>query len=310
MADINRNNRLRELGGSDYEMRDGEPDIRGWDVKDSSGRHIGEVEDLLFDPETRKVRYLIVDLEDNDLDLEDREVLVPVGQAQLHEVDDDVVLPYASVDQLRALPEYDKDNFTTEHEYGVRHALTGTTAAEGATLRQPTEEERDFYNHVHFDEDHLYRNRNKARGILGTERTDTERTGNETIPVVREELQVGKREVETGRVQLRSRIREEEVSENVNLREEKVNIEREPTNRTATEDDLREQSIEMRERSEVPVVNKDARVVEEVSLRKDVDERDETIRDTVRNTEIDIDKDRDKQGPTDPRTDPGRNDRP
>jgi stress response protein YsnF len=46
----------------------------------------------------------------------------------------------------------------------------------------------------------------------------------------------------------------------------------------------------MRERTEVPVVNKEARVVEEISLNKEVTERDETIRDTVRDTEVDIDK--------------------
>ncbi|RYY92282.1 MAG: DUF2382 domain-containing protein, partial [Chitinophagaceae bacterium] len=44
------------------------------------------------------------------------------------------------------------------------------------------------------------------------------------------------------------------------------------------------------EKSEVPVVNKEARVVEEVRVRKEVSERDETIRDTVRRTDIDIDK--------------------
>jgi sporulation protein YlmC with PRC-barrel domain len=302
MSEKNRNDRLRELGGSDYEMRDGEPDIRGWDVKDSSGRHVGEVEDLLFDPASQKVRYLIVDLEDNDLELDDRKVLVPVGQAQLHEVDDDVVLPYASAEQLAALPEYDKHNLTEEHEYGVRHALTGTgtTAAAGATLRVPTEEERDFYNHVHFDEDHLYRNRNNARGG----------TGNESTHLLRGDLQAGNSGVQSGRLRLRPQLREEDDSKNISLREEKLNIERIPVNREAGERDLREQNIEMRERSEVPVVNKDKSIVEGASLRKDVNERDETIRDTGRNTEIDINRDRNQNKPTDPLTDPGLNDRP
>jgi stress response protein YsnF len=47
----------------------------------------------------------------------------------------------------------------------------------------------------------------------------------------------------------------------------------------------------MHERAEVPVVNKEARVIEEISLNKEVTERDETIRDSVRNTEVDIDRD-------------------
>ncbi|MCW3114063.1 MAG: hypothetical protein JWR18_2459 [Segetibacter sp.] len=59
--------------------------------------------------------------------------------------------------------------------------------------------------------------------------------------------------------------------------------------RPATEANLNsfdEKDIEMVERTEVPVVNKNARVVEEVSLGKDVNERSETINDTVRKTEV------------------------
>ena len=45
----------------------------------------------------------------------------------------------------------------------------------------------------------------------------------------------------------------------------------------------------MTEHAEVPVVNKEARVVEEISLGKEVTERDEVVRDTVRKTEVDVD---------------------
>jgi len=108
--------------------------------------------------------------------------------------------------------------------------------------------------------------------------------------VIRENLNVGKEEVERGGIRLRSRIVETPVEERVNLREENVNVGRTPVDRPATEADLREQDVEMRERAEVPVVNKETRVVEEISLNKEVTERDETIRDTVRDTEVDIDK--------------------
>src|SRR5215217_8214949 len=103
-----RNRRLQELRGSDYEIADGEPDIRGWDVKDASGRRIGEVDDLIFDVQSQKVRYMVVDLDDNELDLDDdREVLVPIGLAKLDDDDDDVILNNVTADQLRALPDYD-----------------------------------------------------------------------------------------------------------------------------------------------------------------------------------------------------------
>jgi stress response protein YsnF len=114
-----------------------------------------------------------------------------------------------------------------------------------------------------------------------------------TIPRVEETLEVGKRTVEGGGVRVRSRIVEKPVEENVRLREEHVQVEREAVNRPLEDGDrdaFRERNIELTERSEVPVVNKEARVVEEVRISKDVNERNETIRDTVRRTDIDIDK--------------------
>lgn len=113
------------------------------------------------------------------------------------------------------------------------------------------------------------------------------------IPVVEEELHVGKREVDHGGVRVYSRTVETPVQEDVNLREEHVSVERRPVDRPATEADLaggEEKTLEMRETSEEPVVEKNARVVEEVQLRKDVEERTENVRDTVRRTEVDVDE--------------------
>ena len=111
------------------------------------------------------------------------------------------------------------------------------------------------------------------------------------VPVVEEELQVGKREVERGRVRIRSRVIERPVEEVVRLREERVRVERRPVNRPVTEDDLqsfRSGAIEITERAEVPVIAKEARVVEEVAISKEVGERTETVRDTVRRTDVDV----------------------
>ena len=112
-----------------------------------------------------------------------------------------------------------------------------------------------------------------------------------TIPVVEEQLQVGKREVERGGVRVRSRIVERPVHEELRLREERVSVERRPTDRPATEADLnrvREGTFEVTERAEQPVVSKEARVVEEVAIGKEVGERTETVSDTVRKTEVDV----------------------
>ena len=293
------NRRLQELSGSDWEIVDGEPDIRGWDVKDASGHRIGKVDDLIFDVELRKVRYMKIDLKKNDLDLDDRDVLVPIGLAQLDDDDDDVILNNVSTDQLRALPEYDdEDTLNTEYESGVRRvfggvgdaAITGA-AATGTALTSGTDTTRDrdtdFYNHEHFNDENLYRNR---RQNVSSDSDLTNDNTEETIPVTREQLNIDKREEERGGIRLRTRVVEEPVKEKVNLRNEEVKVERTPVDRPATEADFREGEVEIRERDEVPVVNKEARVVEEIKLNKEVTEREETIRDTVRETKVDVDK--------------------
>lgn len=115
---------------------------------------------------------------------------------------------------------------------------------------------------------------------------------NSSIPVIEEEMQVGKREVETGGVRLRSRIVERPVEEHLRLREEHINVERRAVNRPASEQDFatfKEGETTIKEQAEVPVVNKEARVVEEVSLNKETEERDETVRGSVRKTDVEID---------------------
>jgi len=129
---------------------------------------------------------------------------------------------------------------------------------------------------------------NTGAGFTDTSATTTADT---TIPIIEENLAVGKREVETGGARLRSFIVERPVEETLRLRQERVYVSRNPVNRPATEADFnsfREGEIEVTEHGEVPVVSKEARVVEEVSLGKEVEEREETIRDTVRSTEVEV----------------------
>lgn len=111
--------------------------------------------------------------------------------------------------------------------------------------------------------------------------------------VIEETLQVGKRTEQTGGVRLRSRIVEKPVEASVRLREEHVTVQRTPVNRPATEADFqafKEGQMELTESAERAVVGKEAHVVEEVSLGKEVTEREQVIHDTVRNTEVDVEQ--------------------
>lgn len=118
--------------------------------------------------------------------------------------------------------------------------------------------------------------------------------GGAAIPVIEEDLRVGKREVTTGRVRVVSRLSERPVEETVNLHEEHAHIERRPVDRAATAADLegfKEGTIEIQETAEQAVVEKSARVVEEVSVGKQSSDHQETIRDTVRRTDVEVQND-------------------
>jgi uncharacterized protein (TIGR02271 family) len=124
-----------------------------------------------------------------------------------------------------------------------------------------------------------------------TDRSHT--TGENVIPVIEEELQVGKREVETGAVRVHTQITEKPVEEHVTLREEHVKVERHPVNRDVTQSDLanfKEGDINVTTRAEEAVVAKQARVVEEVEIGKTVSEREQTVRDTVRRTDVEVEE--------------------
>jgi len=117
--------------------------------------------------------------------------------------------------------------------------------------------------------------------------------GETVIPVVEEELQVGKREVQKGGVRVYSHMTETPVQEQVNLREEHVRVERRPVDRAVNTSDVKafkDQTIEMREKAEEVVVGKTARVIEEVIIGKEVSNRTETVRDTVRRTDVEVEK--------------------
>jgi uncharacterized protein (TIGR02271 family) len=126
------------------------------------------------------------------------------------------------------------------------------------------------------------------RGRAGTREGEA---GDVKIPVVEEELQVGTRQVRRGGVRLYTRVTERPVEETVRLRDETVHVERRPADRPATEADFAAahgRTVEVTETDEEPVVRRQARVVEEVVVSKDVQEQTETVRDRVRRTEVEV----------------------
>lgn len=116
--------------------------------------------------------------------------------------------------------------------------------------------------------------------------------GQAAIPVIEEELVVGKRAVDQGGVRVYRHVVEVPVEESVNLREEHVVMDRRPVNRAVSNTDaaFEDRTIEMTETAEEAVVAKNARVVEEVLIGKTASQHVETIHDTVRKTEVDVEE--------------------
>jgi stress response protein YsnF len=116
----------------------------------------------------------------------------------------------------------------------------------------------------------------------------------ETVPVVEEGLEVGTRRVATGGVRVTSSVSERPVEETVTLREERVEARRTRADRELGPEEaeaaFEERTVEMLGTSEEAVVRKEARVVGEVSLGRQTTEREETVRDTVRRTEVEVEE--------------------
>jgi sporulation protein YlmC with PRC-barrel domain len=125
---------LKELSTSNFEIKDGQPDIIHWKVLNSAGQHLGTVTDLLFDEAEQKVRYLVLNLEGNIWKMAEREVLIPIGVAELEATKDQVILPNITAQQLIVLPDYIKG-----------HAVVSADS--------------ELYGHKDFDEANLYARR-------------------------------------------------------------------------------------------------------------------------------------------------------
>lgn len=116
------------------------------------------------------------------------------------------------------------------------------------------------------------------------------------VPLVEEELRIGKREVARGGARVQSHVREVPAEASVTLKQERLEVGRRPADKILTDADLhsggllKPRVVEISEMREEAVVTKEAFVREEVVVSKSVEERVETIRDTVRRTEVDVDE--------------------
>lgn len=131
-----------------FEVAEGDPDVRGWQVYGGDGVRVGVVDELLVDTEAMKVRYLDVELADGDDGREERHVLIPIGFGRLHETDDIILVDGLDSAGLVQLPEYTQEPLTRELERAV---LSRFVPADRA--REPAD---DPYGNEGYDEERFY----------------------------------------------------------------------------------------------------------------------------------------------------------
>ncbi len=119
--------------------------------------------------------------------------------------------------------------------------------------------------------------------------------GETRVPVMEERLQVDKREVELGAVEIRKEVTSEQANVPVELSREQVRVERvdvndRPIPAGEMPDAFKEGTIRVPVRGEEAVVNKEAVVTGEVVIDRERTTERQTISDTVRKERVDVDE--------------------
>jgi uncharacterized protein (TIGR02271 family) len=236
-------------------------DMRGTAVYAEDGDRIGNVEEIYYDEDTRQPEWIGIGVGFLGM----RRVVVPVQGAST--TDDGITVPYAK-DQVKDAPGIDGDE-----------------------IGESTE--RDLYSHYGLQASESRSDSLLADGTAGTATgggmagEDFDRDASVTRS--EEELRVGTRAVETGRVRLRKWVETEPVEADVELRQETVHVERRPIDQEVQAGTIGEDEVEVRLTGEEAVVEKRAVAREEISLDKDVDVEQRTISDEVRKERVEID---------------------
>lgn len=247
--------RLDEM--DDVKVASGQPDPRGWEVLGANGQRVGKVDHLIGDTGTMKVRYLTVELDDEIA--RNRRVLLPVGHVDLDTDRKRVISAGLDRDRATSLPAY--EGGPIDRDYETRLTRSYDEAYTGNRL----------YEHPRYRAEEL-----------NTEEARVQRS--------EEELAVGKRERETGEVDVRKRVETEHVREPVGVRREEVEVERRPATGEAGASDISEEEVRIPVHEEEVVTEKRPRVKEEVVVKKREVEDTEIVEEDVRKERVDVER--------------------
>jgi|SRR6476469_155533 len=136
--------RLRDL--TDFEVADGNPDVRGWTVRGGDGKALGQVHELIVDPEALKVRYLDIELDGRfQINEHERHILLPIGVAAIDADDDNVFVPALNSQTVLNYPAYVELQITRDYEEAMLRALGQEPAGAEDFYQRDTYSDAAFY---------------------------------------------------------------------------------------------------------------------------------------------------------------------
>ena len=137
--------RLRDL--TEFEVADGNPDVRGWAVRGGDGQALGVVYELIVDPEALKVRYLDVELDAGfHINEFENHILLPIGVASLDAEGDNVFVPALNAESVLDYPPYVEIQVTRGYEEAMLRALgVAPTPANSGFYERDSYDTASFY---------------------------------------------------------------------------------------------------------------------------------------------------------------------
>lgn len=229
-------------------------DLRGWSIVDRRGRSLGTVTRMLVDPATEHIVEVEVEngrrFSAHDLLIGDRTLTVEaMPETQARPV---AVAPAQPAALARPAP---------APEVPVREVKAEVVKPKIAAVPD------------------IGRTRSTAQ-VARDERDDL------LLQLLDEEIAIDKRRVRSGGVHVETHVVSEPFGEEVRLRDERVTVDRKKVDRDASAVEVErlfhDENVEISARAELPVVEKTARITEEVVLKRRADDHDEQIHETVR----------------------------
>ncbi len=258
-------------------------------VMTADGMEVGLVKHVIVDGTTRQVTDIVVDQDGH-------EVLVPLG-AVMQGGNNRLTLR-STADELAGTAGFDRHAYHALDEEALHDEGHGRALPGGATLEHASGDTAVIADERGANAmpaaggaqpDRRPKDKRLARREAGKEygRDDA----NIRVPVVEERLKADVRETEAGRARIVKEVVEEQKTIDVPVEREEVHVtERAVDRRPATRDELaamdRDIAIPMREQEVVTA--KEARVVGEVDVRKEVTRETERVTDTVRREEVHV----------------------